>query len=338
MIQKRFTFAALFFTIVALICPPMGTAYVTVGYSPQKTDFSVSFRDETSSQKITPVFVLPGEEISMKITSDDQNDSFAATELTGLSSSKKPTVLNGVRLPGHQTVWHWTAPQKTGTYLTTLQDVKTGASMDLRVFVMVPFSQKRDTINGFKIGQYPHIPASKENLYTLPRGFVEVTNENKDLMLTPHFKLSQFLCKQQSGAFPQYVVLRERLLFKLEYVLEHVNQKGIAAKTFSVMSGYRTPFYNRALGNVKYSRHMWGDAADIYVNDDPHAIGMGDLNGDGKCDIKDAELLYGIVNQLNDEPSFKMFIGGLGRYKPTAAHGPFVHVDARGARANWSSN
>jgi hypothetical protein len=298
----------------------------------------VSYRDETSSEKITPIFVLPGEQVVVKIAAADENDAFTATELVNVAAEKKPTVINGFKLSGHPARWGWTAPQKTGTYVATLQDVKTGDCMDLHIFVMVPFSQKRDTINGYKIGQYPRVPLSKENLYALPRGFIEVTKDNKDLMLTPHFKLSQFLCKQQTGSFPQYVVLRERLLYKLEYVLEHVNKEGIAAKTFSVMSGYRTPFYNRALGNVKYSRHMWGDAADIYVNDDPHAIGMGDLNADGKSDIKDAELLCGIVSQLNDEPSFKKFIGGLGRYKPTSSHGPFVHVDARGARANWSGS
>jgi hypothetical protein len=254
-----------------------------------------------------------------------------------LAASRKIGVENGVLLNGSPGVWSWNAPEKTGTYLTRIHNIATGDSMDVHVFVMVPFSKNKGAINGYKIGQYPRVPTTKGSLYTLPRGFVEVTAENKDLLLTPHFKLSQFLCKQ-GGSFPEYVVLRERLLLKLEYVLEYVNKKGIPARTFSVMSGYRTPYYNRALGNVKFSRHMWGDAADIFVNDDPHAIGMQDLNADGKCDIKDAELLYGIVNQLNDEPSFKMFIGGLGRYKPTSSHGPFVHVDARGARANWSGN
>lgn len=337
MMLKRLISIALFLTVIALTQPPMGTAYVTVGYSSQKTNFTVSFRDEVSSEKITPMFLLPGEQVAMTINSDDQNDSFAATVLMSLAASRKMGVPNGVLLPGHKAMWTWTAPSKSGTYVTSIQNVRTGASMDLRVFVMVPYSKNQNKINGYEIGQYPRIPHDKEGLYSLPRGFVEVTADNKDLMLTPHFKLSQFLCKQ-SGSFPQYVVLRERLLLKLEYVLEKVNMKGIPARTFSVMSGYRTPFYNRALGNVKYSRHMWGDAADIFINDDPHSIGMGDLNADGKCDIKDAELLYGIVNQLNNEPSFKMFIGGLGRYKSTPAHGPFVHVDARGARANWSSN
>jgi len=133
------------------------------------------------------------------------------------------------------------------------------------------------------------------------------------------------------------VVLRERLILKLEILLEHVNAEGIPARTFSVMSGYRTPFYNKMLGNVKLSRHMWGDAADVYINSDPNVVGMGDLNGDGKVDAKDAELLYDMMEEINGKPAFNRFIGGLGWYKPTKSHGPFVHVDARGTAAHWNS-
>jgi uncharacterized protein YcbK (DUF882 family) len=132
------------------------------------------------------------------------------------------------------------------------------------------------------------------------------------------------------------VVLRERLLFKLEYVLEQVNAEGIPAKSFSVMSGYRTPYYNAAIQNVRYSRHVWGDAADIFIDDDGDAY-MDDLNADRRHDSRDAEVLFNLVNQLDQRPGFSNFIGGLGRYKPTDSHGPFVHVDARGVKAKWKS-
>ncbi|MFH2036543.1 MAG: hypothetical protein ABIJ45_09090 [Candidatus Zixiibacteriota bacterium] len=32
---------------------------------------------------------------------------------------------------------------------------------------------------------------------------------------------------------------------------------------------------------------------------------------------------------------YEKFIGGLGRYKKTEDHGPFVHTDVRGYRARW---
>ena len=45
--------------------------------------------------------------------------------------------------------------------------------------------------------------------------------------------------------------------------------------------------------------------------------------------------LYDLIDKLYGEHSYKPFAGGLGRYKTTSAHGPFVHVDVRGFRARW---
>lgn len=55
----------------------------------------------------------------------------------------------------------------------------------------------------------------------------------------------------------------------LEFILEKVNAQGYRWETFCVMSGYRTPYYNKAIGNVRYSRHLWGDAADIFIDENP---------------------------------------------------------------------
>ena len=85
--------------------------------------------------------------------------------------------------------------------------------------------------------------------------------------MSPHFRLKQFLCKEDTSKdFPKYVVLKERLPLKLEAILERVNAMGFKTDTLHVMSAYRTPYYNHAIGDVKYSMHQWGSAADIYVD------------------------------------------------------------------------
>jgi uncharacterized protein YcbK (DUF882 family) len=146
--------------------------------------------------------------------------------------------------------------------------------------------------------------------------------------------LGQFVSKQ-SGGFPKYLVLRERLLLKLEMLLEEVRSAGIPATTFRILSGYRTPFYNQSIGNeTRYSRHVYGDAADIYVDDDGDGT-MDDLDGDGKSTLDDARVLAGVVEELSLKSWYQPFEGGLGLYKPNAAHGPFVHVDVRGSPARW---
>lgn len=148
--------------------------------------------------------------------------------------------------------------------------------------------------------------------------------------------LGQFLCKQDGG-YPKYLVLRERLLLKLEYLLEMVHRKGYAAETFAVLSGFRTPFYNHAIRNVKYSRHQWGGAADIFIDVDPQDGVMDDLDGNGKVDVDDALLFYKLIDAEPGKREYEPFIGGLGLYGTTTAHGPFVHVDARGFRARWGA-
>jgi acetyl-CoA carboxylase carboxyltransferase component len=60
--------------------------------------------------------------------------------------------------------------------------------------------------------------------------------------------------------------------------LQALNEAGRTVERFVVMSGYRTPFYNAAIGNVPYSRHVWGGAADIYIDDAPRDGEMDDLN------------------------------------------------------------
>jgi hypothetical protein len=207
-------------------------------------------------------------------------------------------------------------------------------SITLQAFVVVPYERLQgEFLNGYRIGRYPAVPFRERAGYEPPEGFVEVTRENEHVLVSPHFRLGQFLCKQPAGA-RRYIVLNERLLLALEYVLAEVNAAGHRATTFHVMSGYRTPAYNRSLGNVRYSQHQWGAAADIFIDENGDGV-MDDLNGDGRSDVRDAEVLYRLIDRAAARPEARGLIGGLGKYRATAAHGPFVHVDVRGRKARW---
>ena len=110
---------------------------------------------------------------------------------------------------------------------------------------------------------------------------------------------------------------------------------GYRATTFHVMSGYRTPAYNCSLGNVRFSKHQFGAAADIFIDENGDGV-MDDLNGDGRSDIRDAEVLCRLIDNAAARPEGRGLIGGgLGKYPSTAAHGPFVHVDVRDRKALW---
>ena len=217
--------------------------------------------------------------------------------------------------------WTWTAPAKPGVF--PLEVVRAdGARLELEAFVMVPASREHNgRLNGYLIGQYPRQALHGLPAYVPPSGFVELTQATAGIHVSPHFTLGQFQCKE-AGAYPKYLVLTPRLLLKLEGLVQYLNTRGIAPEAIHVMSGYRTPWYNRQLGDTHYSRHMWGDAADIYIDS-------------ARGGYLDSRELSGDLAQLFREPAYADLRGGLGTYPATAAHAPFVHVDARGFSARW---
>jgi hypothetical protein len=228
------------------------------------------------------------------------------------------------------------ARARPGFEVLELRNPATGETCRIHVFTLVPASRvnSKGRLNGYRIGRYPDEPLRGLDIYLPPKGFVEVTAENADVPVSPNFTLGEFVAKQEAG-FPKYLVLRPALLLKLETILQALNEAGRTVERFVVMSGYRTPFYNAAIGNVPYSRHVWGGAADIYIDDAPRDGEMDDLNADGRIDRADAEWLAAFIDDLSDEGRFGTGIGGIGIYDSNEAHGPFVHVDTRGFRARW---
>lgn len=230
--------------------------------------------------------------------------------------------------------WLWPAGREPG--FNRLEITGPGQqTMVLNVAVTVPATEIRNgRLNGYRIGSYPDTPLNGLAVYEKPDSFIEVHEEHRDLQISPRFKLGQFLCKQENE-FPQYMLLRERLVLKLEYLLDRLNDAGYPVSDFHVMSGYRTPYYNTRIGNGRYSRHQWGGAADIFVDQHPRDGVMDDLNADGRIDKDDAIWLVKFIESLSDRADFKPFVGGLSAYGSTASHGPFVHVDVRGWPARW---
>ena len=62
---------------------------------------------------------------------------------------------------------------------------------------------------------------------------------------------------------------------------------------------------------------------------------MDDLNRDGRIDHKDAQVILDAAERI--ERAYPTLVGGGGLYRATSAHGPFAHIDVRGARARWGS-
>lgn len=76
-----------------------------------------------------------------------------------------------------------------------------------------------------------------------------------------------------------------------------------------ILSAYRSPAYNRAIGGAPLSQHVQFRACDI------------------RSDAATPSRLYNILLALRTEGAFS---GGLGRYRT------FVHIDTRGRNATWT--
>lgn len=206
------------------------------------------------------------------------------------------------------------------------------------LITLLPFSAKhRGRIGDYRIGYWPferRTPHSEA--YADPDGFIEVTPQNEDTYVSEHFQLRDFLTHDQQDVWPKYLVLDDRLIDKLELVIEDLDAHGVPVRHLAIMSGFRTPEYNiRGVGEggrARDSRHQYGDAADVFVDNDGDGR-MDDLNHDGRVDWRDALVIRQAVDRV--EAAHPELVGGVGLYRATAAHGPFAHVDARGYRARW---
>lgn len=202
---------------------------------------------------------------------------------------------------------------------------------------LVPFQEKQDgRVGVYRVGRWPgEVRRPRGEAYRVPEGFIEVTEAAAAVKVSTHFRLGQFLTKDQRDVWPKMLLLDERLVDKLELLISELRLAGIKAEGLGVLSGFRTPQYNARgtnSGRATDSRHQYGDAADVYV--DVNGDGrMDDLTRDGRVDMRDAVRLARIVERV--EAKYPELVGGLGVYRATGSHGPFVHVDARGDRARW---
>jgi hypothetical protein len=203
---------------------------------------------------------------------------------------------------------------------------------------MIPFGEKAGGRMGdYRVGFWPaERRRTRSEAYENPEGFIEVTPENQDTYVSEHFRLRDFLTHDQKDVWPKYLVLRESLVDKLELVIDDLAQHGVRVEHMVVMSGFRTPQYNAAGvgrgGRAKDSRHQFGDAADVFVDNDGNGR-MDDLNRDKRVDSRDARVIMQAIERV--ERAHPELVGGASLYRATKAHGPFAHVDVRGVHARW---
>lgn len=224
----------------------------------------------------------------------------------------------------------WEAPKQPGPCW-----IKSDAFPDsILVLSMIPYdSLKKGKLRGYPIGDYPDptkgasamIEGNAEQ-YAHPPGFVMVPESLVNLPVSPKFKLGQFVCPQPD-TWPRYLYIKRQQLIFIEELADSLGVPG-----FRIVSGYRSPWYNKKKGRGKWSRHQYGDATDIMVDLDGDWF-MDDINHDGKVDVLDAFVITDAVDRLKKRWGN---IFGMGIYNWRKTRTPFIHVDTRGFDSWWN--
>ena len=123
------------------------------------------------------------------------------------------------------------------------------------------------------------------------------------MQVTKNFKLSEL---EFSDAIPPELVANAcELLKNLQVIRDHFQRPII------IISGYRSPARNAAVGGADKSQHLEAKAADIKIAGVP------------------TEEIYNRIEKLIAQGLVKQ--GGLGKYIKSG----FVHYDIRGTKARW---
>lgn len=123
------------------------------------------------------------------------------------------------------------------------------------------------------------------------------------MMLTAHFSLGEFFCRDGSCPPDEHLPNVKELAEQLE-ILRRAIKKPIV-----IVSGYRTPAWNAKVKGAGASQHMLGKAADIRV-----------------AGMYSSEVHAAIESQILRG---RMKNGGLGLYST------WVHYDVRNKPARW---
>lgn len=124
------------------------------------------------------------------------------------------------------------------------------------------------------------------------------------MQLQENFKLGEFKCRDGTNVPEEYMGNVQLLAENLQVLRDYIG------RPIKIISGYRSPDYNKKIGGARRSQHMTAKAADI------------------KVDGMEPWIVKKIIEHLIHEGH--MMKGGVGIYET------FVHYDVRGRNARWA--
>jgi hypothetical protein len=196
------------------------------------------------------------------------------------------------------------------------------------------------------IGKYPSIPKSGKTFYfkeryTPPKYFFIWDESLENLPISKNMLYRDLVIKPDAEKPELPRPSRATKVFTLSYetiinfdnIIE-VARKKTEFKKVTVLSFYRTPEYNRSIGGSTFSRHIYGDGIDWFIDENPINDEMDDLNKDGKVTKEDGKpFVESIIKLVSDR---KIEPCGTGVY--FTKKGASLHYDSRGHLARWGAS
>ncbi|MCL2001705.1 MAG: D-Ala-D-Ala carboxypeptidase family metallohydrolase [Planctomycetes bacterium] len=246
---------------------------------------------------------------------------------------------------------NFTAPQNSGAYYLLLAINAADRQRNVELCVLVPAKAvARRTGSGLDvsledrfIGHYPHPNRSRNakvranpDSYQPPTWWMQITEANASFEVMPGIMAQELVATSEdtgdrhTDIVPVMYPMWKAIVAVRNALEERMAVPGSALKLISV---FRAPAYNRSIGSGAFSRHVYGDAFDFYLDLDNQGKAA-DLNRDGRLDRQDAYPLVALIESLQAEGKIPM--GGIGVYHTVGGdHEVTLHLDLRGHRATW---
>ena len=198
---------------------------------------------------------------------------------------------------------------------------KHGIDSILQTIPRQPFQKLEDSYkksSGYEGVKYRKLVSGK--------GFYILKREDFFKKIVGPHRIIDFICKDKHYRACLYNkdktypwLMDKRLLYALLRLKQELKKADYNPDGFVIRSGHRHPKRNEWVGGASMSRHMYGEALDLRIQD---------INKDGKYSDEDKQIVLNILDKkvIGNK-------GGVGLYPGTRA----VHMDVRGRRARWDS-
>ena len=126
-------------------------------------------------------------------------------------------------------------------------------------------------------------PSHSSSSYKRPQRFVDLNAADASMQVAANFTLGE-LMQLWKGPYGAYQV---HMVEKLQQLRE------ATGGALYINSGYRSPKYNKSVGGANYSRHMFGDAADMRSG----AVSLNSLKS--RCQAMGADYIGMYTNHIH---------------------------------------